>query len=520
MAEINIIPRPEKLTYCDGTFILTSSTVIIAQNGAKPVAERWAEGLSRVLGFPLVVRQDVNGGLNSIHFILDRNLIALGDEGYRLEITPEKISISALEPAGLFYGGQTLKQLMPDGAFGRTQIGLDHFGIPCLEIEDRPRFAWRGAMLDVCRHFLPKEFVLKYIDLLAMHKMNSFHWHLTEDQGWRIEIKKYPKLTDVGAWRKETVIGAVQENQTDFAFDGMPHGGFYSQEDIRDVVEYARQRFINVVPEIEMPGHSQAAIAAYPELGNTGEKLDVWPLWGVNKHIFNVKESTFRFLEDVLEEVMQLFPSPFIHVGGDEVPKEEWQQSPEAQARINELGLKNEDELQSYFIRRMAEFLEKRGRRLVGWDEILEGGLAPGATVMSWRGEQGGLIAANAGHDVVMAPLDYTYFNFTQKTGDSHDVSPFGIEIPLKKVYEYEPIPFGLDENKKHHVLGAQAQLWTEYIPNEEWAEYQAFPRLCAFSEVVWSPKPGKDFDGFKKRMIKHLARLEAMKVKFNPSLE
>jgi hexosaminidase len=520
MAEIHLIPKPVKMQAMPGEFIFSAACKVAAKGEAAGIARRWVESLFPALNFNLDIYLSEETEPGTLHFMLDPGQSLLGSEGYRLEVLPEKIIISAFEPAGLFYGGQTLKQLMPDGIFGATNIRLDQFGIPCVKIEDRPRFTWRGAMLDVCRHFMPKQFVLKYIDLLAMHKMNSFHWHLTEDQGWRIEIKRYPRLTEVGAWRKETVIGAVGEETTDFKFDGILHGGFYSQEDIREVVEYARQRFINVVPEIEMPGHSQAAIAAYPELGNTSEKLDVWPLWGVNQHIFNVKESTFKFMQDVLDEVLQLFPSQFIHVGGDEAPKKEWRQSGDAQARIRELGLKNEEELQSYFIRRISEYLASKGRRLVGWDEILEGGLAPGATVMSWRGEQGGTTAANAGHDVIMAPLEYTYFNFTQKTGDLHDVSSFGIELPLRKVYEYDPIPFELDPLKAHHVLGAQAQLWTEYIPNEDWAEYQAFPRLCAFSEVVWSPNAGKDFDELKRRLKTHLRRLDAMQVQYNPLLE
>lgn len=520
MPEFHLIPKPVELKPTRGEFFFSTACYLAAQGEATPVAKAWAESISKGVGFHLEARPDLTRGSGAIHFLLDPHLALLGREGYRLVVTPTKITISAYAPAGLFYGGVTLKQLMPEGAYGATRIDQDQFGIPCLEIEDQPRFQWRGAMLDTCRHFLPKQFVMKYIDLMAMHKMNSFHWHLTEDQGWRIEIKKYPRLTGIGAWRKETVVGAIDEDTTNFDFDGIPHGGFYSQEDIREVVAYAHQRFINIVPEIEMPGHSQAAIAAYPELGNTTEKLEVWPLWGVNEHILNVRESTFQFLEDVLEEVMELFPGSFIHTGGDEVPKEEWENSPEAQKRIQALGLRTEEELQSYFTRRISEFLAARGRRLVGWDEILEGGLAPGATVMSWRGEQGGILAANAGHDVVMAPLEFTYFNFTQKTGGARDITRFGIEIPLQKVFEYDPLPPGLDPQKSHHVLGAQAQLWTEYIPNEEWAEYQAFPRLCALAEVVWSSIKGRDFEDFKRRLGIHLHRLDAMQVKYNPLLE
>ncbi len=337
--------------------------------------------------------------------------------------------------------------------------------MPCGTIEDRPRFGWRGMMLDCSRHFMPIEFIYQWIDLLAIHKMNVFHWHLTDDQGWRIEIKKYPKLTEIGAWRKETLIGHALSKQQ-HRYDGTPHGGFYTQDQIRSVVKYAAARNVTVVPEIEMPGHSQAAIAAYRHLGNTAQPIDVWTSWGVNANILNVEESTIRFFQDVLTEVMELFPSPFIHIGGDEALKDQWKASPRAQARMAELGLKNEHELQSWFIRRMDEFLASRGRTLVGWDEILEGGLAPGAMVMSWRGEEGGIAAADAGHDVVMSPQQRVYFDHYQSENKDEEPLAIGGFTPIEHVYQYEPVPAAMDEKAAAHVQGAQAQLWTEYVPD------------------------------------------------------
>jgi len=383
--------------------------------------------------------------------------------------------------------------------------------VPCLNIRDYPRFKWRGAMLDVCRYFMPKEFVKKFIDLLALHKMNVLQLHLTEDQGWRIEIKKYPKLTRIGAWRKETLSGHYRDQP--HQYDNKPHGGFYTQEDIRELVAYAKDRFVTLVPEIEMPGHAQAAIASYPELGNLEQKLPVRTIWGVNKNIFNAEEKTILFLQDVLTEVLDLFPGEFIHIGGDEATKTQWEESKKAQARIKELGLKDTHELQSYFIGRMDKFLTQKGRRLVGWDEILEGGLAKGATVMSWRGDKGGVIAAKAGHDVVMAPTHSTYLDYYQSKSKGEPLA-IGGYLPLEKVYQFEPIPKELTKEEAKHILGAQGQIWTEYIPDPKQAEYMAFPRLCALSEVVWSPK-NKNYPGFILRLKNHLLRLHALDVNY-----
>ena len=372
-------------------------------------------------------------------------------------------------------------------------------------------------MLDCGRYFMPKEFIKKLIDLLALHKMNVFHWHLTEDQGWRIEIKKYPRLTEVGAWRKETLKGHLEVTRLRPRYDKRPHGGYYSQADVREIVAYARQRFITVVPEIEMPGHSQAAIAAYPELGNLAAPLEVSCTWGIHENVFNVNESTLLFLQDVLAEVLDLFPSQFIHIGGDECPKKQWRNSPVAQARMHELGLRNEDELQSYFIRRMDTFLNAHGRRLIGWDEILEGGLASDATVMSWRGEQGGIAAARAGHDVVMSPDHYTYLDYYQSWKIRREPLAIGGLLPLKKVYNYEPVPSALSSEEARHVLGAQGQVWTEYMPTPKSAEYMIFPRICALAEVLWTPAELKNYAGFTRRLEQHISRLKVLDVNYRP---
>lgn len=511
---ISIIPQPVRLELKTGQFILDTACIVATDPGAVEIAEGFVRSLVPALGIEYVVFPEPPQGKHKPLWLrLDPALADLGSEGYRLRVAPDRVEMAAAEPAGLFYATQTLRQLMPPEIFSQVPLSGVEWAIPCVEIEDSPRFPWRGAMLDVCRHFMPKDFILKYIDLLALHKCNTLHWHLTEDQGWRLEIKKYPRLTEVGAWRKGTVVGQGDEESTYFAYDNVPHGGFYTQEDAQEVVAYAKSRFVRVVPEIEMPGHCQAAIAAYPELGNTGKQLEVCKHWGIIEAVFNVEESTIRFLQDVLDEVMEIFPSPFIHVGGDEVPKKEWKGSPSAQKRIRELGLKDEEELQSYFTRRMDAFLAGRGRRLIGWDEILEGGLAPGAAVMSWRGEEGGISAANAGHDVVMAPYQYLYLNTPQIQEDTHRKN--GNFLPLEKVYQYDPLPAAIDPARARHVLGAQAELWSESIGDPGRMEYMSFPRLCALAEVDWAPPETKNYDDFKSRLLVHLNRLDGLKVNY-----
>ena len=436
-------------------------------------------------------------------------------EGYRLTVAEDGVAIVGADAAGAFYGAQTLRQLLPPASFDPKAKAVAT-PIAAIRIEDYPRFSWRGQHLDVVRHFLPKADVLRFLDAMALHKLNTFHFHLTDDQGWRIEIKRYPKLTRIGGFRKDTML--TYDPPT---YDGKPHGGFYTQREIREIVAYAAARHITVVPEIEMPGHAQAALAAYPELGNLdatgGAKVETGTKWGVIYDVFNAEDSTVTFLQNVLAEVLPLFPSRFIHVGGDEVPKEQWKASPSAQAKIRRLGLKDEHELQSWFIRQMDAWLAARGRRLLGWDEILEGGLAPGAAVMSWRGPEGGIAAAKAGHDVVMSDNGYLYFDAYQSEDRTKEPHAIGGYLPWEKVYALEPIPAALTPEEGRHILGAQGQLWTEYISGLAHVEYMTFPRVCALSEVLWSHPETRDVAVFRARLATHLERLRAMGVNFRP---
>ena len=518
-ASIAIVPRPESLTVGRGRFTVTASTVIYTDAASADIARRFAASLMPATGFSIPVR--VGAGAAASGIVLERNprLTRLGNEGYELAVTPRRVSIRARERAGVFYGLQSVRQLLPPEIFREGKVDSVAWAIPAVRIVDRPRFAWRGAHLDVGRHFMPKEFVKKYIDLLALQKMNTFHWHLTEDQGWRIEIKKYPRLTEVGAWRTQTVVGhqSSRDDSTQWKFDGQRHGGYYTQDDAREIVAYARDRFVNVVPEIEMPGHALAAIAAYPQLGVTGQPADVGTRWGVYANILNAEPSTIDFMEDVLTEVMALFPSRFIHVGGDEADKALWKTSPRIQERIKELGLKDEHELQSWFIRQIDAFLTKHDRRLVGWDEILEGGLAPGATVMSWRGTKGGIDAARAGHDVIMAPTSHTYLDYLQSRNVEGEPLGIGGFLPLETVYSFEPVPAELEEQYRAHILGGQGQVWTEYLPGPKQVEYMAYPRLTALAEVLWTPAARKDYRDFLERLQTHLVRLSILDVAYRP---
>ncbi len=505
-AEAAIIPLPSRVVRRTGQFIIGNQTRITEAPGAQ-IEAKW---LSSILDCP-VEKPSPRG--STVSLTLDASLSSLGPEGYTLDISPTHAALKAPKSAGLYYAAQTLRQLLPPSACGKTGRGAVDWSVPCLQIEDSPRFPWRGGHIDTCRHFLPKDEVLKYIDALALHKFNTLHFHLTDDQGWRIEIKKYPKLTTVGSRRRETRVGHEDMPQ---GFDGKPYGGFYSQADIREIVAYAAARHINVVPEIEMPGHAQAALSAYPEFGNTGEKLEVWTQWGVSNNTFNVSDKAIAFLQDVLSEVLELFPSKYIHVGGDEVPPDQWKANPEAQARIKALGLKNESALHSWFIGRMNEFLRSRGRILVGWDEIIEGGHLPGAVVMSWRGEKGGIEAARYGNQVVMTPDNYTYFNYYQSKGPKEPLAIGGF-IPLDMVYNYDPVPAALNADQARLVLGTQGQLWSEYIPTPQILEYMAFPRMCALAEVAWTPKGQKNYASFQQRLRTHLERLKAMGINYRP---
>ncbi|HEX7733737.1 MAG TPA: beta-N-acetylhexosaminidase [Ktedonobacteraceae bacterium] len=507
-----ILPQPGTLIPGEGSFALTADTVIVADQETQVVAHLLADSLAPALGFAPQVLADAPADLPVLALHVDAGLARLGNEGYTLKVTQERVTIHAAAPAGVFYGTQTLKQLLPPDVFAQTLIRQD-WTVPAVTIEDAPRFSWRGLMFDPSRHFFSKEAILKFIDLLALHKMNVLHLHLTDDQGWRIEIKKYPRLTEVGAWRKETVIGHARHPQ---GYDGTPHGGFYRQDELREIVAYAAARFVTVVPEIDLPGHARAAIAAYPDLGVTGEPVEVATTWGIFPYLYSPEESTLQFLRDVLVEVMDIFPGSFVHLGGDEAIKDQWQASPRVQERIRELGLKDEHELQSWFISQLGVFLNQHGRRLIGWDEILEGGLPESATVMSWRGIDGGIAAARAGHDVVMAPSTHVYFDHYQSNDPAEPLAIHGY-TPLDKVYSFDPVPAELTPEQARHVLGTEGTLWSEYLSTAEQLEYMAFPRLIALAEVAWSARNSLDFAAFRRRLARHEERLAHLKVASRP---
>ncbi|MDX3403099.1 beta-N-acetylhexosaminidase [Streptomyces sp. ME01-18h] len=509
----DVIPRPRHAVAQDACFDLGPDTRLVADEGAGHT-ERWLRAtLGAVTGLPLAPGE---GGGGAVRLSLDG---ALADEGYRLDIAPDGVRLTGGGPAGLFWGAQTLRQLLGPDAFRRAPLPGRRWRLPLGRIEDAPRFGWRGLMLDVSRHFMPKDGVLRQLDLMAAHKLNVLHFHLTDDQGWRIEIKRHPKLTGTGSWRSRTKFG----HRASPLWEDKPHGGYYTQEDIREIVAYAAARHITVVPEIDVPGHSQAAIAAYPELGNTDvidtTALSVWDTWGVSPNVLAPTENTLRFYEGVFEEVLELFPSEFVHIGGDECPKDQWRASATAQARMAELGLADEDELQSWFIQHFDTWLAERGRRLIGWDEILEGGLAKGAAVSSWRGYAGGIAAARAGHDVVMCPEQQVYLNFREDGGEDEPV-PIAFVRTLEDVYRFEPVPAELTPEESGHVIGTQANLWTEVTENQERVDYQLFPRLAAFAEVAWSALPApadRDYAAFERRMATHYRRLDALGVAYRP---
>ena len=494
---VNIVPRPVSVRNSSGTFILTNRTRIVANDAeSRRIAILFNEFLLDQHGIGLKFATGTSVGTDIISFS-QQGARELPLEGYRLSIGQKTIRVVG-QHAGLFYGMQSLTQLLPLGPH-------DSIELPSLEITDYPRFAYRGVLLDVGRHFFSVTYLKRFLDLLAQYKINTFHWHLTDDQGWRIEIKKYPKLTEVGSRPSQFMKGSDLES---YPSDAPPYGGYYTQDQIKEIVAYAQERFITIVPEIEMPGHSQAAIAAYPELacsftqpGANGPSL-------VPGHIFCPKPETFTFLENVLSEVIALFPGPYIHIGSDEVPRDEWKQSSEAQAIIQREGLKSEDELQSFFVKHMEKFLNSKGKRMIGWDEILEGGLAPNAVVMSWRGQSGGIAAAQQKHDVIMSPTDYCYFDYNQ--GDPQREPPsIGGYLPLAKVYSYDPVPKELAPEEQKYILGVQGNVWGEYISTVDHLEYMVFPRLFAISEVAWSPLNGKNYDDFRRRLAYQLGRLE-----------
>ena len=497
-----LVPAPTHIEFADGELRLGDALGLDynpKDKNLKNIIRITKSELSRI-GYSIT-----DPGSNEAHTRLSINIdhhITQTPESYNLKIDPQGIDIIGSDYAGIFYGLQTLVQILET-----TKIN-NSTAVTSVLIEDRPRFRWRGMLLDVGRHMFPADFIKRYIDIIAAHKMNVFHWHLTEDQGWRVPIKKYPKLKDIAAWRKETLVGHYRDKP--HQFDGKPYGGFYTEEEITDIIDYASDRSVTIVPEIEMPGHATAALSAYPQLSCTGGPHEAETIWGVHKEVYCAgNEETFDFLENVLEEVSQIFPGPYIHIGGDECPKTRWAECEKCQKRIADEGLKDEHELQSYFIKRIEKILEKFGKRLVGWDEILEGGLAPNAVVHSWRGMDGGIEAANAGHEVIMSPTTHVYFDYYQSEDRENEPLAIGGYLPLSKVYEFEPVPDKIDSDKRHLILGGQANLWTEYIPTAKQAEYMLLPRVCALAEAVWSPKNKKDYAGFIDRLGDHLKRLD-----------
>lgn len=502
-----LVPRPVSIELSPGTFVLDADTTLSGDPGACA----WLRTrVGAATGLPLAPA--MTGDID-IRVSPQRVTVP---EGYRLLVTEERVLIVAHDPAGAYYGAQTVRQLLGPAAFRSSATNAGGWVLPCGIVLDHPRFRWRGCHLDVARHFLPKRDVMRYVDLAAAHKLNVLHLHLTDDQGWRVEIPRFPELTRTGSWRRRSMLG---RGETD-TFDDRPHGGYYTGDDLAEIVGYAAEQHVTVVPEVDVPGHSQAAIAAYPELGNDPvEQLDVWPSWGVSEHVLNAEESTVEFYRTVFDHLLEIFPSEVVCIGGDEVPSTEWAHSPRARRRAAELGLSEPAALHGWFLRRISEHLRARGRRPMSWDEILDAGvpLPPGVLVASWRGEDGGVRAARAGHDVVMCPEQAVYLDHRQ-SDDPDEPIPVGYRRSLADVYRYEPLSADAAADTTSHTLGAQAQLWTEHRDSSRAIDYAAFPRLCAFAEVVWTPRELRDWEDFEWRMETHqYARLDALGVEYRP---
>ena len=487
-----MIPAPKERAVRSGSYVLEPGPV-----SATPELEPVAGWLRGVLP-----------GAGGIALRLDP---ALPREGYTLDVSGDGVIITGGSAAGVFYGAQTMRQQLPPASLRRARISDEPLTLRHQRVRDEPRFAWRGVLLDVARHFMPVADVLRFIDLIAFHKLNVLHLHLTDDQGWRVEVPGRPRLTSVGAWRPRTMLGSRVHDR----YDERPHGGYYTTGDLREIVAYAAQRQVTVVPEIDMPGHMQAAIAAYPELGN-GFAGGVRTSWGISPQILNVSDATLQFCRDVLDEVCAIFPSPLIGLGGDECPPDEWRSSPAAQGRMRAEGLADEHALHGWFIGRMAEHLRKHERRVYGWDEILSGGAPPDATIAAWRGGAPAILAARLGHDVVSCPDTSVYLDYRQ-SADPGEPTPVGTLLTVADVYAFEPVPAGLTAAEARHVIGAQANVWTEHMESARQVDYMAFPRLCAFAETVWSPA-GRDFADFSARLVPHLVRLDALGVNYRPS--
>lgn len=493
-ANYNVVPLPKSVVMVKGQpFNLTSATTIVYE-GTNPEMKRNARFLSEYIQQSTGIKTTLldKRDKKAAAIVLVINPKVQGDEAYRLTVNNKQVTIAASTPAGVFYGIQTLRKSLP------VQTNGADITLPAVDVADAPRFGYRGMMLDCGRHFFPVSFVKKFIDILAMHNMNVFHWHLTEDQGWRLEIKSHPELTAKSSMRSGTVIG---HNAT--VDDSIPHGGFYTQQEARDIVEYARQRHITVIPEIDMPGHTLAALAAYPELGCTGGPYEVGHRWGVYKDVLCLgKESTYKFVQDVIDEVVDIFPAKYFHIGGDESPTVMWEKCPNClqKAKDENTDIKH---LQQYFTNRIEKYLNSKGKSIIGWDEILDGKINQSATIMSWRGVEPGLKAAKQGHDVIMTPSSHVYFDHYQAKETKHEPDAIGGCSPVEKVYSYEPLPETLDAEAKNRIKGVQANLWTEYIPFTTQAEYMVLPRMAALAEVQWTPAGQKNFDNFSKRALR-----------------
>ena len=562
-----ITPEPQKITFPESKqngFRLSKKTSLELSgvDNSKNFIKNFVSFVNQETGFEL--NSKINKKSNILLKITDQNL-DLGKEGYKISILPkENLIVESNTERGLFYGIESLKQIIhftkrkrDEESFTEFDVdvrvenikdvksqqnfnaanlttagyknvnetgyfqglekvetkSLDVYNIMPVVIEDYPRFKYRGMMLDVSRHFMPKEFIKKFIDIMSIHKMNKFHWHLTDDHGWRIEIKQYPKLTEIGSMRDGTLIGHSRFAGKNPKFDNIPHGGFYTQEEIKDIIKYAEERFIEIIPEIDMPGHTASLIASYPELGTLKEKTEVKKIWGVQDEILIPTENTFNFLDNLFREIADIFPSSYVHVGGDEARKKQWIESEEVQKLMEKLEIEDEDSLQTYFIGRVQKILNNYEKKIIGWDEIIEGGLVNDATVMSWRGEEGGIFAAKAGNNAIMSPTSHLYFDYYQaRTGEPLAI---GGLIPLEKVYSYEPIPEGLDINQATKILGAQGNIWTEYIKTPEMVEYMSVPRMTALSEIVWSKRKKRDFSEFRKRLNFYKYFLDKKKVNY-----
>jgi hexosaminidase len=512
---VAIIPEPVEIGRGEGEFLVTPATVIVTDTQTREIGKLLAKSLAPGLGLTLRVVEEASlPAPSSISLGIDPTLKGLGDEGYTLGVTATRIRVRAPRPAGAFYGTQTLRQLFPAEAFGTIPAGRE-LSVPAVTIRDYPRFPWRGVLLDPARHFIPKADLLKLIDVIALHKMNAMNLHLTDHQGWRVEIRKYPKLTMVGGRRRETQTGHLLDKEA--PYDGKPHGGFYTQDDIREIVARAKARFVTVVPGIAIPGHARAMLAAYPELSVTGgERLEVSGHFRFDETLINPSPRTIEFLKNVYVEVMELFPGRYIDIGGDEAFKGQWQKSRAVRAQIKKLGLKNEEALQSWLLGKINTFIRSKGRRAVGYDEVVDGGIPPGMTVMSWRGFNGGIIAAREGHDVIMVPAQIAYFDWYQ-THDPAEPLALGGYTPLDKVYAFEPVPELLTPAQAKRVIGSQAMLWSEFVPTTALLEYKLFPRALAMAELLWTLKERKNFTDFVGRLGIHEARLTAMGVNFRP---